>query len=90
MENFDSSRIIENRLAAIVGGKVAVWGLRSGIEPFIEQLAAPTAVPGGGSAAAASGAMAAGPACMVASMSRVKKAYAQSESLLNEALAQLP
>ncbi len=35
--NFDSSLIFENRLAAIVGGKVAVGGLRSGIEPFIEQ-----------------------------------------------------
>ena len=63
--------------------------MRSGIEPFIEQLAAPTAVPGGGSAAAASGAMAAGLACMVASMSRGKKAYAQYESQLSEALARL-
>ncbi len=89
LENFDSSLILENRLAAIVGGKVAVGGLRSGIEPFIEQLAAPTAVPGGGSAAAASGAMAAGLACMVASMSRGKKAYAQYESQLSEALERL-
>jgi len=89
LENFDSSLILENRLAAIVSGKVAVGGLRSGIEPFIEQLAAPTAVPGGGSAAAASGAMAAGLACMVASMSRGKKAYAQYEFQLSEALARL-
>jgi len=37
LENFDSSLIFENRLAAIVSGKVAVGGLRSGIEPFIEQ-----------------------------------------------------
>jgi glutamate formiminotransferase len=89
LENFDSSLILENRLAAIVGGKVAVGGLRAGIEPFIEQLAAPTAVPGGGSAAAASGAMAAGLASMVASMSRGKKAYAQYESQLSEALERL-
>ena len=60
VENFDSSLILENRLSAVMGGKMAVGGLRAGVEPFVEQLAAPTAVPGGGSAAAASGAMAAG------------------------------
>src|SRR3954468_3103867 len=59
VENFDSSLILENRLAAVMGGKMAVGGLRAGVEPFIEQLAAPTATPGGGSAAAAAGAMAA-------------------------------
>ncbi len=48
VENFDSSLILENRLAAVMGGKMAVGGLRAGIEPFIEQLAAPTATPGGG------------------------------------------
>jgi len=89
VENFDSSLILENRLAAVMSGKMAVGGLRAGIEPFIEQLAAPTATPGGGSAAAASGAMAAGLAAMVASMSRGKKAYLQYESQLSEALAQL-
>jgi len=69
--------------------RMAVGGLRAGIEPFIEQLAAPTAVPGGGSAAAASAAMAAGLAGMVASMSRGKKAYAQFEVQLSEANARL-
>ena len=53
VENFDSSLILENRLAAVMSGKMAVGGLRAGVEPFIEQLAAPTATPGGGSAAAA-------------------------------------
>src|SRR5207342_3063633 len=66
VENFDSSLILENRLAAVMGGKVAVGGLRAGAEPFIEQLAAPTATPGGGSAAAASAAMAAALGGMVA------------------------
>ncbi len=88
-ENFDSSLILENRMAAVISGKVAVGGLRAGVEPFIEQLAAPTAVPGGGSAAAAGAAMAAGLAGMVASMSRSKKAYAQYETQLSEALARL-
>jgi glutamate formiminotransferase / formiminotetrahydrofolate cyclodeaminase len=89
LENFDSSLILENRLAAIVSDKVEGGTLRSGVEPFIEQLAAPTAVPGGGSASAASGAMAAGLASMVASMSRGKKAYVQYESRLSQALERL-
>ena len=89
VENFDSSLILENRLAAVIGGKMAVGGIRAGVEPFIEQLAAPTATPGGGSAAAASAAMAAGLATMVASMSRGKKAYVQYESQLSAAIARL-
>jgi glutamate formiminotransferase/formiminotetrahydrofolate cyclodeaminase len=89
VENFDSSLILENRLAAVMGGKMAVGGLRAGVEPFVEQLAAPTATPGGGSAAAAAGAMAAGLAQMVAGMSRGKKAYVQHEGQLSEAIAKL-
>jgi glutamate formiminotransferase len=89
VENFDSSMILENRLTAIMGGKMAVGGIRAGIEPFIEQLAAPTATPGGGSAAAATAAMAAGLAAMVAGLSRGKKAYARYERQLSEALARL-
>jgi glutamate formiminotransferase len=93
VENFDSSLILENRLAAVIGGKSAVGGLgaelRAGVEPFIEQLAAPTAVPGGGSASAAAGAMAAALASMVAGMSRGKKAYAQFDPELTAAMAQL-
>ena len=94
VENFDSSLILENRLAAVMAGKtmtgkMAIGGLRAGVEPFIEQLAAPTATPGGGSAAAAAGAMAAGLAAMVATMSRGKKAYPQYEAQLSEAIARL-
>jgi glutamate formiminotransferase len=89
VENFDSSLILENRLAAVMGGKMAVGGLRAGVEPFVEQLAAPTATPGGGSAAAAAGAMAAGLAHMVAAMSRGKKAYLAYETELSTAIARL-
>jgi glutamate formiminotransferase / formiminotetrahydrofolate cyclodeaminase len=89
VENFDSSLILENRLTAVIGGKMAIGGLRAGVEPFVEQLAAPTATPGGGSAAAAGGAMAAGLATMVAAMSRGKKAYLQHERELSEAIARL-
>lgn len=89
VENFDSSLILENRLAAVMAGKTAVGGLRAGVEPFVEQLAAPTATPGGGSASAAAGAMAAGLAHMVAGMSRGKKNYLPYERELSDAIARL-
>src|SRR6059058_4605741 len=89
VENFDSSLILENRLAAVMSGKMAIGGLRAGVEPFIEQLAAPTATPGGGSASAAAGAMAAALGHMVASLSRGKKAYLQYEAQLSAAIARL-
>src|SRR5512140_3445015 len=89
VENFDTSLILENRLAAVMGGKMAVGGLRAGVEPFVEQLAAATATPGGGSASAAAGAMAAALAQMVAGMSRGKKAYVQYERELSDAIAAL-
>jgi glutamate formiminotransferase len=89
IENFDASLILENRLAGVMSGKMAVGGLRAGVEPFIEQLAAPTAAPGGGCAAAAAGAMAAALGGMVAGMSRGKKAYLQHEHALSHAIARL-
>ena len=87
IENFDSALILENRLATVMGKTAG--GIRAGVEPFIEQLAAPTATPGGGSAAAASGAMAAALASMVATMSRGKKAHAQHERQLSDAVSRL-
>lgn len=100
VENFDPALILENRLAAVMGGgngiaslpaagARATGGLRSGVEPFLDQLAAPTVVPGGGSAAAAAGAMAASLAAMVAGVSRGKKAYAEFDTELGDALAKL-
>jgi glutamate formiminotransferase/formiminotetrahydrofolate cyclodeaminase len=89
VENFDSSLILETRLTSVMSGKSAVGGFRAGVEPFIEQLAAPSPTPGGGSAAAASGAMAAALAAMVAVLSRGKKAYVQYEPQLSEAISRL-
>jgi glutamate formiminotransferase len=89
VENFDSSLVLENRLAGVMSGRMAAGGLRAGAEPFIEQLAAATATPGGGCAAAAAGAMAAALGHMVASMSRGKKNYLQHEDALSKAIARL-
>jgi glutamate formiminotransferase/formiminotetrahydrofolate cyclodeaminase len=87
--SFDSSLILENRLASVMSAGGRAGGLRGGVEPFLERLAAPTGTPGGGSAAAAAAAMAAGLATMVASMSRGKKAYLEYGRELGEAIARL-
>ena len=55
-ENFRPDLVLENRLAASQPG---------GLNEFLDELAAPTAVPGGGSAAAAAGALAAALGVMV-------------------------
>ncbi len=89
IERFDNSLVLENRLAAVMEGRATVGGLRAGIEPFVEQLAAPNPVPGGGSASAAAAAMAAGLVQMVAALSRGKKNYVQFESQLSDAIARL-
>ena len=97
IENFDSSLILENRLAAAVGtgasgsssAAATPATFSAGVSPFIDQLAAATPTPGGGSASAAAAAMAAGLAAMVAALSRSKKAYAQHAAHLDEATSRL-
>lgn len=62
-ENFSSDLVLENRLASAMES--------AGLEEFLEALAAPTATPGGGSAAAAAGAMAAALGTMVAGLAKL-------------------
>jgi len=69
--------------------KAPSGGLCAGVAQFIEQLAAPTPTPGGGSASAAAAAMAAGLVCMVAAISRARRAHLQHESHLSEASSRL-
>ncbi len=78
VESFHPRMILENRLAEAAKG--------TGLEEFIQEVAAPTPAPGGGSVAAAAGALAAALGRMVAGMSRTKKAYAQFESQLGAAV----
>ena len=61
-ENFRPDLVLENRLAASQPG---------GLNEFLDELAAPTAVPGGGSAAAAAGAMAAALGAMVGGLAKL-------------------
>ncbi|MBI5084045.1 MAG: cyclodeaminase/cyclohydrolase family protein, partial [Acidobacteria bacterium] len=66
-ENFKPSLVLENRVAEAMAG-------RSGMAGFLDALAAPAPTPGGGSAAAAAGAMAAALGAMVARLSKLDAA----------------
>jgi formiminotetrahydrofolate cyclodeaminase len=63
VENFRPELILENRLAQAA--------TNSGLDEFLDALAAPTATPGGGSAAAAAGAMAGALGAMVAGLAKL-------------------
>ena len=66
-ENFRPDLVLENRLAAAGAG--------TGLDSFLEELAAPTARPGGGSAAAAAAAMAASLGSMVAGLAKLPEPW---------------
>src|SRR5512144_1043795 len=75
LDAFDKEQILENRLYESFTSN----GTESG-PSFIEELAAPTPTPGGGSAAAYAGAMGAGLVAMVAGLTIGKKKYAEVEA----------
>jgi glutamate formiminotransferase len=67
VENFQPSMVLENRVADALAG-------RSGLNEFLDALAAPTPAPGGGSASAAAAAMAAALGAMVARLAKLDAA----------------
>ena len=71
-ENFQPSLVLENRVADALAD-------RSPLNDFFDALAAPTPTPGGGSAAAAAGAMAASLGAMVARLSKLDAALYESD-----------
>ncbi len=75
LDQFDSEQILESRLFDAPASN----GTENG-PSFIEELAAPTPTPGGGSAAAYAGAMGAGLVAMVAGLTIGKKKYAEVEA----------
>jgi glutamate formiminotransferase/formiminotetrahydrofolate cyclodeaminase len=92
LENFNSELILENRLAAVRAERIPsgetetrreVRPLLAMCEGFIDAVAAPTPAPGGGSVAAAAGALSAGLGEMVAAKSKGKKAAAPFEDELS-------
>ncbi len=89
LDGFDSSQILETRLHALPsgegdenlrGGEQGASDSAGGCPSFIEELAAPTPTPGGGSAGAYAGAMGAALIAMVAGLTIGKKKYADVEA----------
>lgn len=80
LDKFEKSQILESRLA------LATEETSQDDYAFIGKLAAATPAPGGGSAAAFSGAMAAGLVSMVAGLSIGKKKYAEIEDQMKDTL----
>src|SRR5512144_298905 len=75
LDAFDKTQVLESRLFGISASTPQPKPVS-----FIEELAAPTATPGGGSAAAYAGAMGAGLVAMVAGLTIGKKKYAEVEA----------
>src|SRR5512133_44345 len=75
LDQFDKSQVLESRLFDAHESTPA-----ANAPSFIEELAAPTPTPGGGSAAAYAGAMGAGLVAMVAALTIGKKRYADVEA----------
>ncbi len=75
LDQFEKTQVLESRLFDSHASTPAENG-----PSFIEELAAPTPTPGGGSAAAYAGAMGAGLVAMVAGLTIGKKKYAEVEA----------
>lgn len=78
LDDFEPDQILENKLSQIELESSSGAAVLPG-KDFVDQLAAGTPTPGGGSAAAFAGAMAASLAVMVARLTTGKKKYAEVE-----------
>lgn len=88
MDQFDPQQILENRLRTIQEDNSPVKGKILGDDKFLDALADATPTPGGGSAAAFSGAAGAALVAMVARLTIGKKKYLEVESQMKELLQQ--
>jgi glutamate formiminotransferase/formiminotetrahydrofolate cyclodeaminase len=82
LDQFDKEQVLESRLFSEDNGQSSVVYGQTPPQhvSFIEELAAPTPTPGGGSAAAYAGAMGAGLVAMVSGLTVSKKKYAKVEA----------
>jgi glutamate formiminotransferase / formiminotetrahydrofolate cyclodeaminase len=84
LDQFDKEQILETRLYSLDGGQrtkdEASGSSVLRLPSFLDELAAATAAPGGGSAGAYAGAMGAGLVAMVAGLTIGKKKYAEVEA----------
>ncbi len=77
VENFSENQILENRLRVALPKE-------PGVEEFLAGVAAPEAVPGGGSVAALAGSLAAALGCMVAGLTAGRKKFEAVEARVVE------
>jgi glutamate formiminotransferase/formiminotetrahydrofolate cyclodeaminase len=93
VENFRRDMILENRLAAVMESsgqpKASPAKMADALKPFVDQVAAGTPVPGGGSVAALGGALGASLGQMAIRITKDKKNYAQHAERYNDALDRL-
>jgi len=95
LENFSPAQVFENRLADSLSGAAATTSAQKAspfaamAKPFLDAVAQPTAVPGGGSVSALAGALAASLGQMVAGLARKKKSQAAHLEALSDALVEL-
>jgi len=93
VENFRRDMILENRLAAVMEAsgqpKAPAAKMADALKPFVDQVAAGTPVPGGGSVAAVAGALGASLGQMAIRITKDKKNYAQHAERYNDALDRL-
>lgn len=90
-ENFSPAHVLEKRLedALAAGAPPGVPSLAATVRPFLAAIAAPTPTPGGGSAAALAGALAACLGQMVAGLSIQRKSQAAYAARLERILDEL-
>ncbi len=93
VENFRRDMILENRLGAVIEAsgqpKAPAAKMADALKPFVDQVAAGTPVPGGGSVAAVAGALGASLGQMAIRITKDKKNYAQHADRYNDALDRL-
>lgn len=86
LDQFEPDQVLEQRLANVISNTPAIESEQADL--FLQALAAPTPAPGGGSAAAYTGAQAAALVEMVAKLTTGKKKYAEVEALMQSTAAQ--
>jgi glutamate formiminotransferase/formiminotetrahydrofolate cyclodeaminase len=80
LENFKKDQILENKLMHIASAQ------KHGLADFLDEIAAPKAVPGGGSVSATAGALSSALSSMVCGLTIGKKKYQEVEEEMKEVL----
>ena len=88
VENFKPAMILENRLAEVMSGS-SPESRSETVRTFIDRVASPDPVPGGGSVAAMAGALGAALGQMAIEITKTKKNYQEHAARYADALARL-